>query len=228
MALRKREPTKPSEPLDPSSADTTTLIEFATPAAKQASVPMLGRRDPFLLQGRATSFQVVCGRIVPCLVPYPLVPGIGQTRYASLPDGTKRLEVRTSLGRREDRGWITIPQEVDAPEFKSYLQKVPGTQHHMTRWETAYPGSSVVTDDPEAYTAWCESLVTRGYIPAPTLGVLGLLADKISTTLNELKGMDPERSERLRADLEIVRTAMAKLRKSDPGPIAEPIVAMDI
>jgi hypothetical protein len=194
--------------------DDVVVVDLLASTGKSGpQVPILSPSPPFVLMHNPQRWDVLCGKLVPILDKVPVMPGMSGAKHVGK-GPTLRTDATRMLERRTSRGWSVIPQTLDG----GYVRKVRGTECYLTRWERTYPGSSHIDADVDGYVAWCVSLVDRGVVPEPTVGVLerlealkrerlGQAADAARTNPSQERLRD-----QLAADLAVVREALGARR----------------
>jgi hypothetical protein len=97
--------------------------------------------------------------VVPIVKRLVLKGGVHQVRQNR--DGS--FQTRAAIADWEERGWETIPHDVDGPGTSYLHNPAPGA--YLTRWETAHAGSSLITSDGPGYVAWLRGPIADGKIP---------------------------------------------------------------
>lgn len=135
------------------------------------NLPRLPASPPFLLMAHPDRWQVMLGRVVPLLGRLLLQPGLANV--AANRDGSPRW--KEAAAKREERGWISIPWDVDGAGTSYVVQPNPGA--HIEKWARTYPRSEKIDCDELGYRDWLLSLVARGILPPPPAHILRQMID---------------------------------------------------
>lgn len=150
------------------AAGPVTAPSWSPPKAMTdaASLPRLPPSAPFLLMAHPDRWQVMGGMVVALLGRLLLQPGLANVRAAR--DGSPLW--KEAAAKREEKGWVSIPWDVDGPDTSYVVQPNPGA--HIERWARVYPRSDRIDCDEVGYRDWLRSLVDRGIIAPPPLHIL--------------------------------------------------------
>ena len=153
---------------------------WSPPVASTSSAdwPRLSPSPAFVLQAHPRRWGVMRDRVIPVLGRLMLQPGVNNV---SVVEKTGEVKWKAAAAAREERGWTSIPWDVDGPNTSYLYEPRPGTV--LERWTKCYPGSERVTCDEVAYVEWCRSLVDRGVIAAPAAYVLESMLDSERSSL---------------------------------------------
>ena len=155
--------TKPAADLGAQSSGSAPVL----PDTDRASVHRVDHPPApiFLLQAHPERWAIMAGRLVPSLRQMRIEPGVNRVDKAG--------NYKFALAKTEERGWITIPWDVDG-EGTSYIRAHEGIRGtvHATRWTKLYRGSKQVGCDLDGYASWLAGLIGRGVLPPIALRVV--------------------------------------------------------
>lgn len=178
------------------------------PTGGQA-LPKVAPTTAYYLTWHPQEWHVMRGRVVPRLSKLPFTVGangVDMTR-----DG--KIVPQLAVQMAHEKGRTVLPWKVDGPDKPAYLYQA-AHGGWVSRWERLFPGSKKTAVDEDGYSAWCESLVTRGVIPPAEDYIYDDLIDNLWSQLHNYRkdSQGSPRIERIRADIEVVKVAQTRLR----------------
>lgn len=220
MATAKRQAPQHAPPT--SDRAWATVDELA-PTERRAPDPSLAS-PMWVYIHHPRAWECKGDRLLPDLSKMPIEDGINGTAWNERARKHDLRPLRANLARA---GKYIIPQDVDAAAgIDSYVTR-PWPGYYVDRWTTLYEGSAQVTRDDDGYDDWRASLVDRGIIRPPDYGTLRQMEARRTRVLPRLQAAaasiarvrpDLERQiAQLEHELEVIRAALARVDKPEPG-----------
>jgi len=168
--------------LDPNAVAMSTPDLSGASVRQRTDFPQLAPNAPFLLAyhpARWTVSRDAAGKYhaIPVLGRLDLTPGVDRVDRVG---GRPAKDDAVSAWRA--RGWTVLEDSSD------YLRAVPvvGGHHHLTAFESAFPGDSKTETDTAAYATWILGKVGKD-LPAPAGVALRRLRAKFESDLLEAR-----------------------------------------
>lgn len=222
-------PTDPSAPvfnLDEEAELEAVKVDLVGGRAKALPRRGTGNAYPWIWFYDPRRWGVLDGKLVPLLVPVPLVRGVQnvtQTRSG-------KIDVSALIVDQRRRGRMVIPTEW-GPNG-SYCRKIAGMPEYVDAWTHPIRGSSKPRVDKAGKANWLLGLVAEGKIPPCPTSTLEALQEKLARSIGRMQDRYarlPSASasiERWRAVQKVVDAEVAKRRKAG-GATAETTAAPD-
>lgn len=192
--------------------------EIGTVGPQGPPAPKIQPEPPFWFVYNPERWCVMEGQVIPLLYKLSARPG---ARGVGM-DEEGRPVMGEALANIQIKGHTIIPWDVDGPGTR-YLRREPTAGGWLSRWETPFPGSSIVRVDEEGYARWVRSLCERGVLGLPPIYILEELREQLVERIarNEQEGKDSYRVsiERDRSSLEAVERELAEALEEERGAL---------
>lgn len=223
MANPKSKSPLPSAFASDDAAGAEYAPNFGSTQAEQPP-PKIESRPPFLYRAHPARWQVLGGKVLPCLGTLSLIPGVNNVEARR--DGS--ISAANARAQAEERGWTVIPANTLPPSHRkpgqtTYLWSPKGRPDCvLSLYERAHPGSTVTTPDEARFVEFLEYLIDVGIVKPPQGYVLSRMLENARerhTKAQDLARNVPSAAiqvERTAAEIEAIEAAIEKYSRALP------------